>query len=286
VPTAVVDGITTHYELVGSGPPLLLFSPGGFNATMENWRVQGVYRTIRLLEQLSVRYTCIAFDRRESGRSGGRVERVTWADYAMQGAGLLDHLGIEQVHLVGGCQGCAPVTAFAVDNPGRVLSMVLFWPTGGARYRIRSHAQFARHLAYVNERGLEAVVELARSHDKGFSQDPRIGPWGPVLRHDEAFAHDYVRQDGDLYALVVAGMVRGLIDRDTALGAEPEDLLVLDVPALVVPGQDAAHATSAARYLEECIPRAEYWDVPVVEQTAQAVGARLLAFLDGMADRV
>lgn len=277
--TAVVDGITTHYEVVGSGPPLLMFSPGGFNATMENWRVQGVYRTIQPLERLSQRYTCIAFDRREAGRSGGRVERVTWADYALQGAGLLDHLGIEQAHLMGGCQGCAPVTALAVDHPGRVLSMVLFWPTGGARYRIRNHAQFAQHLAYVNEHGLEAVVELAGSHDKGFSRDPRIGPWGPVLRHDKAFAQEYVRQDPDRYHLLVGGMVRGLIDRDTAPGAEPEDLLTLDVPALIVPGQDAAHATSAARYLEECIPGAQYWDVPVVEQTAPAVGARMLTFL-------
>ena len=29
----------------------------------------------------------------------------------------------------------------------------------------------------------------------------------------------------------------------------------LDIPALIVPGRDAAHATSAARYLEECLPR-------------------------------
>ena len=54
-----------------------------------------------------------------------------------------------------------------------------------------------------------------------------------------------------------------LFDRDTAPGAEPEDLMRLDIPALIVPGHDAAHATSAARYLEECLPRAEYWDAPV-----------------------
>jgi hypothetical protein len=47
-----------------------------------------------------------------------------------------------------------------------------------------------------------------------------------------------------------------------------------------VPGRDAAHATSAARYLEECLPRADYWDVPVAEQTEQATAARVLEFLD------
>jgi hypothetical protein len=56
-------------------------------------------------------------------------------------------------------------------------------------------------------------------------------------------------------------------------------LLELDVPALVVPGRDASHATSAARYLEECLD-AEYWDVPPEQQTAETAPARLLAFLE------
>jgi hypothetical protein len=75
-------------------------------------------------------------------------------------------------------------------------------------------------------------------------------------------------------------MARTVFDRDTAPGAEPEDLLRLDIPALVIPGQDAAHATSAARYLEECLPRAEYWDVPAAEQTEAVAPLRIMEFLD------
>jgi hypothetical protein len=78
---------------------------------------------------------------------------------------------------------------------------------------------------------------------------------------------------------MVAGTARTLFDRDTAPGAEPEDLLRLDIPALIVPGRDAAHATSAARYLEECLPKSEYWDVPVAGQTEDATSARALEFL-------
>ena len=44
-----VDGIRTRYEVLGSGPPLLLFSPGGFNATIENWRSFGIYARLSLL---------------------------------------------------------------------------------------------------------------------------------------------------------------------------------------------------------------------------------------------
>lgn len=282
MPTATVDGITTRYEVAGSGPPLLMLSPGGFDATLDNWKGLASYRRLNLLTHLTERYTCITFDRRESGRSGGRVERVTWGDYAAQGKGLLEHLDIGRAHLMGGCVGCSVVTVFAVAYPEAVSSMVLYSPAGGARYRITQHARFARHLAYVEEHGPEQVVALAKSHDKTFSQDPRVGPWASVIRTDHAFAERYARQDTDRYRYLVTGMVRVLFDRDTVPGPEPEDLLRLDVPALVVPGQDASHATSAARYLQECLPQAEYWDVPVVEQTEETAPSRVLAFLDAV----
>jgi hypothetical protein len=75
-------------------------------------------------------------------------------------------------------------------------------------------------------------------------------------------------------------MARTLFDRDTAPGAEPEDLLRLDRPVLIVPGEDVSHATSAARYLQECLPLADYWDAPVAAQTEEATATRLLTFLD------
>lgn len=282
MPTTVVDGITTRYEIAGAGPPLLMFSPGGFNAALENWTAFGIYSRLNLLERLTERYTCITFDRRESGRSGGRIERVTWDDWAAQGKGILDHLGIDQAHLMGGCVGCSAVIAFAVSHPERASSLVLYSPAGGPKYRLLQEARFAQHLAYVEEHGLEQVVALATSDDATFSQDPRVGPWAGVIRGDRGFAEAYARWNADRYRALVGAMGRLLFDRDTVPGAEPEDLMQLEIPALVVPGQDASHATSAARYLEECLPRAEYWDVPVTEQTEETAPARVLQFLDSV----
>ena len=59
-----------------------------------------------------------------------------------------------------------------------------------------------------------------------------------------------------------------------------EDLMRLDIPSLIVPGADDFHATSAARYLQECLPASEYWDVPVESQTAENAPQRVLDFLD------
>jgi pimeloyl-ACP methyl ester carboxylesterase len=279
MPFALIDGIETRYEVVGSGPALLMFSPGGFNATLDQWSSLGIYARTKPVQHLSQQYTCILFDRRETGQSGGRIERVTWADYVAQGKGLLEHLGIERAHLMGGCMGVSPVLAFAAAYPQMVRSMVLYWPVGGARYRISSQLRFAQHLAYVHQNGLDKVVELVRETRKPFNADPRGGPWASVIARDAGFAERYAAFDAGQYQLVVTGMARTLIDRDTAPGAEPEDLIALQIPALVIPGKDDSHATSAARYLEECLPLAEYWDVLPGEQSEDATAARLLEFL-------
>jgi pimeloyl-ACP methyl ester carboxylesterase len=279
--TAVIDGIETRYEVLGDGPPLLMFSPGGFDATIEKWRTQSVYATIKLLDHLPRHHTCIVFDRRETGQSGGRVERLTWHGYARQGKGLLDHLRIARAHVIGACMGASVAAAFAAAWPRDVDRLVLYWPVGGAKYRLQGHARFNEHAAYVRQHGLGGVVKLAAESDKSFGGDPRGGPWVSVLRRDRAFAEQYSALDPDAYLLLLTVIARTLFDRDTAPGAEPEDLLRLDIPTLVVPGQDHAHAISAARYFAECFTRAEYWDVPVEGQTEETAPTRILDFLAG-----
>ena len=208
------------------------------------------------------------FDRRECGQSGGRVEPVTWAHYVAQGKGLLDHLRIARAHLIGGCMGCAPVAAFAVAHPEMVASLVLYWPVGGAKYRISSHQRFAEHLDFVRSDGLAGVVALVRKEGKPFGADPRGGPWASVIKRDERFRRRLCRTRH--CTNTSASARRCAMPCSTAIprpAPTPEDLMRADIPALIVPGHDAAHATSAARYLEECLPRSDYWDAAVDAQT-------------------
>ena len=256
-----------------------MYSPGGFDGTIEKWSTQGVYSRIKLLEHLPKKYRCIVFDRRETGQSGGRVEALTWPRYVAQGKGLLEHLGIQRAHFMGACMGVCPVVALAVEHPEMVQSMVLYWPVGGAKYRINNHQRFANHLDYVESHSLADVAALAASTGKSFGEDPRGGPWASVLRRDRAFADAFAALDAERYKRIVSDTSRALYDRDTAPGAEPEELLRLDVRALIIPGKDASHATSAARYLEECLARSEYWDVLPEGQTEATAPARILEFL-------
>ena len=277
-----VDGIETHYEVMGDGPALLMYSPGGFDARAEQWTNLGIYQRLKLLDYLPQNYRCILFDRRENGKSGGRVEQITWGHFVRQGVGLLDVLHIEKAHVIGGCMGCCPASAFGVTHPERTLSIVHYWPVGGARYRITCHNRFLEHLKFVRDQGLQGVVKLVCGHDKNFSADPRGGPWSQSIRQSDSFAKAYGELKQAEYLDIVTSMYLDLFDRDTAPGAAPEDLLMLDIPSLIVPGNDDAHATSAARYLHECLSNSEYWDIPVAAQTEDNAPARILEFLDSV----
>jgi hypothetical protein len=71
---------------------------------------------------------------------------------------------------------------------------------------------------------------------------------------------------------------RGMFDRDTATGAEPEEVMGIEAPTLIIPGDDPSHATSAAHYLRELMAKAEFWNVMPPEQTTQKVCDRVLGF--------
>src|SRR5207247_11144492 len=120
---------------------------------------------------------CSACGRRETGRSGGRAERGTWMHDVRQGDGLLQHLNSDRAHIMGGCMGCCAAVAFGVAHPEATLSLLLYWPVGGAKYRMTSHLRFAQHLAHVKQHGLDQAVSLATSGGKSLGEAPRPGPW-------------------------------------------------------------------------------------------------------------
>ncbi len=282
MPYAELNGINIHYEVRGSGPPLLMMAPGGFDSTIEKWTTSGIWVGVKPLETLTARYTCIAYDRREAGLSGGKVERVSWTTYAHEAKALLEILGITRAFVLGGCMGCSTATAFAVTYPESTLGLVLHWPVGGVRWRQNGLERFQQHVNYLKENGLAAVVDLARQQGS-FWGSPESGPWASTIVSDPDFAANFISQDQDRYLAMVGLMGQMLFDRDTATGPEPQELMALKVPAVIIPGADAAHATSAARYLQECLEGSVYHDVPVEDQTPDRVRQWIIEFMEAHA---
>lgn len=277
MPTAIVDGLEVFYETYGSGAPLLMFAPGGFDATIEKWRAASAWTGIDALAALAASFTVIAYDRRESGQSGGRVERLGWSSYTRQASALLTHLQIDSAFVLGGCMGCSVALAFAVDYPQATRALLLHWPVGGFRWKANGLDRFQRHASFAAKNGLAAVVERSRN-SKSFWMDPEAGPWASVIARDNSFAEAFVRQDLDRYLGLVAASGRALFDRDTATGAAPEEVMGIKAPALIIAGDDASHATSAAHYLRELLPQANLWNAMPPEQTTRNVCQRILEF--------
>jgi pimeloyl-ACP methyl ester carboxylesterase len=277
MPVANVDGIDTYYETHGSGTPILMCAPGGFDATIEKWRVASAWTGIDAIQALAAEHTVILYDRRECGQSGGRVERLSWASFTKHGKALLDHLTIDAAWIMGGCMGCSVAIAFGVHYPQATRGLLLHWPVGGYRWKVNSQARFMRHYEFAKQNGLKDVVERARG-GKSFWMDPEAGPWAGMIARDAGFADRFLALDLGRYLGLIITSGRTLFDRDTATGAEPEEVMGIKAPSLIIPGDDQSHATSGAHYLRELLPKSEFWNVMPPGQTTQTVVDRILEF--------
>jgi pimeloyl-ACP methyl ester carboxylesterase len=229
-----------------------------------------VWRGFRPLDALVSDFRVIVYDRRETGKSGGRIEALTWPLLAQHAKGLLDHLEIESAFLLGGCIGCSVALAVGARYPERCRALLLHWPVGGFHWLNRGRANCNRHTAFARQHGLEAVVERARQSGS-FWSNPESGPWSPVIASDSGFAESFIRQDPAHYLQVVEQCRDNLFGDTLPSGATGEQLTAIDVPAFIMPGDDALHTVSCAQVLRELMPRAKLSSLKLTQQSAGAI---------------
>lgn len=280
MPFTTINGIQVNYQIQGSGPPLLMFAPGGFRSVMSRWTAahgNREWKEMDALATLSRHFTTIAYDRREAGLSGGRVEPLTWDLYVREAKALLDLAGARQAILLGSCMGAALALAFAVRHPAACRGLYLHWPVGGYRWMMKGHTFFKRHADFVRAHGLAAVVKRA-PQGENFWMDPEIGPWGSPCAIYAEFAAGFVKQEMERY-LDICARSRDTLWNDTMpSGASGAELQGIQVPAFIQSGNDASHAHSASWALRELMPQAELWDVLPPHQNGRNTLEQILAF--------
>jgi len=272
MPHATIDGLKINYVVRGSGPPLLMLAPGGFDSNIDGWSTRGVWKDLRPLDTLTKGFTLIAYDRREAGLSGGRVEPHTWRLWAAEAVGLLDHLDIDRAWVIGGCMGVSVAAAMGAYFPARCLGLLMHWPVGGFRWRAKGHLNFDKHITFARANGLKAVAERAKKAT-GFWADPESGPWATVLAHDEIFAAKFVKQDLEQYLAIAAYSRDTLFDDTMPSGATGEQLMAIKLPSFIMSGDDASHSTSSAHALRELIPGSALSPLMPPQQNAASVTA-------------
>lgn len=107
-----LNGADFYYEIAGSGSPLVLIHAGICDSRM--WDAQ--------VAPLAEHYQVIRYDMRGYGQT--EPVDLPYAHFEDLHA-LLDHLGLEQVHLVGASQGGSTALDFAIAYPERVRSLTI-----------------------------------------------------------------------------------------------------------------------------------------------------------------
>lgn len=134
MPTFHHDGATIQYWTDGAGFPLLLFAPGGMRSVASMWGELADGKTPPWIDprrDLSDRYQVVSMDQRNAGGSSAPVAASDgWDTYAADHVTLMDRLGIERAHLMGGCIGSSYCLGVCRAAPERVAAAVLQNPIG------------------------------------------------------------------------------------------------------------------------------------------------------------
>jgi pimeloyl-ACP methyl ester carboxylesterase len=111
-----VNGTNLHYLSTGQGPDVIMIH--GLGANLAFWYLHVVSR-------LASEFRVTAYDLRGHGYSDMPQMGYTPADMVADLHGLLNHLGLESVHLVGHSFGGAVALNFTAQFPDRVASLTL-----------------------------------------------------------------------------------------------------------------------------------------------------------------
>lgn len=139
---------------------------------------------------------------------------------------------------------------------------------------LKARSNFDKHLAMIKAQGFAAAV--ARAKQSGmFWNDPEAGPWSAPIKCDPAFAAHYLQQDVETYCALVERFRDNLFSDTMPSGATGEELQAMNLPAFIMPGDDASHSTSSAHALRELMPNARMSALMPPAQNASSVAAWL-----------
>jgi pimeloyl-ACP methyl ester carboxylesterase len=120
--------VRIHYQVTGSGFPLLLIAGGGLNST-----IAGLSNPFNAIDEFKGEYRCVACDLRNAnnGQSSGPLEiDRPWDSYTDDHLGVMDHLGIDKFMVMGFCIGGPFIWNLLKRAPNRVVAAVLAQPSG------------------------------------------------------------------------------------------------------------------------------------------------------------
>ncbi|MFC5064915.1 alpha/beta fold hydrolase [Actinomycetospora atypica] len=158
MPHAPLGSVSLYYEEHGSGGVPLLLVPGGHLTIDLNFAA--------VLPGLSSRRHVVAVEQQGHGRTADVDRDPTIANLGADLAGLLDHLGLERVDVLGFSLGALAAMELAVRHPQRVDRLVFasgFVRPGGYHAEITDPGLWATSTRMPTEADFTAMV---REHER------------------------------------------------------------------------------------------------------------------------
>ena len=169
--TASLNGIELHYEIDGSGDPLLLLHGG--TGCHDDWRYAG-------LDEFLKQFRVIRPDARGHGQSTNPARTITHRQCALDMFALLDHLQIPRCRAVGLSMGGNILLHMATMQPQRIFSMVVVSAT--MRFPDQARA-IMRQIPAPSEQPAHAWEAMRQRHFLGDDQIAALWEWTCSLQN-------------------------------------------------------------------------------------------------------
>jgi pimeloyl-ACP methyl ester carboxylesterase len=240
------DGVKLYYEETGSGLPLVFVHE--FAGDHRSWEPQ-----VRCFAR---RYRCISFNARGYPPSDvpEDVARYSQARARDDVAAVLSHLKIERAHVVGLSMGGFAVLHFGLAYPEKARSLVVAGCGYGAEPDRRE--QFRRE-SEATARMFETLGSEKTADTYG------AGPWRvPFLNKDPRGWQEFRDQLAGHSAKGSALTMRGVQMHRPSLWDLAEDMTRLEVPTLIMTGDEDEPCLNACLFMKRTIPAAGLVVIP------------------------
>ncbi|MEU6003605.1 alpha/beta fold hydrolase [Streptomyces sp. NPDC047197] len=165
------DGTALHYEVHGSGHPLVLL---GGQSNSHRW-----WDPVR--DDFAAAYRTVVLDWRGTGESGHpETDSYSTPGFARDVVAVLDHAGIDSAHVYGTSMGGRVAQWIAADHPGRVDRLVLGCTSPGAPHGIERGPEVRAALSQADASAARrALMELM--YTPGWIAERERGSQKPVF---------------------------------------------------------------------------------------------------------
>ena len=242
--------VSIAYQVLGEGPPDLVFVPGVISNVEYAWRLPALAGWFGSLASFS---RVIWFDKRGTGASD-RVNEVPTLETRMDDVrAVMDHAGSEKAVLTGVSEGGPLSILFAATHPERASALIL-WGSGVKGVRADDYPW-----APSFDEAIRAVEEAADRWGRPDYCDEVLGTVAPSLVGDEGFRRwwgSYMRLAASPAS--AAALLRMNMEIDVR-----HVLPVIRLPALILHRTDDRFVdVGASRYIAMRIPLARLVELP------------------------